>query len=246
MIEVRDLVKFHDRLEVLRGVSLTVQRGEVAVIVGPSGGGKSTLLRCLNGLERFEKGEVRVGELCLAPGAIGGQQLQALRRRVGMVFQQFHLFPHMSVLQNVMAGPLYAQGLPRAEVEPQARHLLERVGLADKINERPERLSGGQQQRVAIARALAVNPEVVLFDEPTSSLDPRMAGEVLRVMEDLARAGQTMVVVTHAMSFARRAATTVHVMNEGTIAESGPPQQLFSDPRIAATRDFLADAVREG
>ncbi len=246
MIAVRDLVKFHDQLQVLRGVSLTVQRGEVAVIVGPSGGGKSTLLRCLNGLERFEQGEVRVGELSLAPGAVAPEQLRALRRRVGMVFQQFHLFPHMSVLENVLAGPLYAQNQPRDEAEPRARQLLERVGLADKVNERPDRLSGGQQQRVAIARALAVNPEVVLFDEPTSALDPRMAGEVLRVMEDLAKAGQTMVVVTHAMSFARRAATTVHVMHEGTIVESGPPAQLFSDPRIAATRDFLAEVKREG
>jgi ABC-type polar amino acid transport system ATPase subunit len=245
MIEVRNLVKSHDRLTVLRGVSLTVQRGEVAVVVGPSGGGKSTLLRCLNGLERFESGEVRLGELALTPGATAPATLQSLRRRVGMVFQQFHLFPHMSVLDNVLAGPLFAQKRSRAEAEPHARALLERVGLADKVNERPERLSGGQQQRVAIARALAVNPEVILFDEPTSALDPRMAGEVLRVMEDLARAGQTMVVVTHAMSFARRAATTVHVMHEGTIAESGPPRDIFASPRTAVTRDFLAEAQQE-
>jgi ABC-type polar amino acid transport system ATPase subunit len=245
VIEVRNLVKSHEQLPVLRGVSLTVQRGEVAVVVGPSGGGKSTLLRCINGLERFEGGEVRVGELALAPGATQPQTLQALRRRVGMVFQQFHLFPHMSVLENVLAGPLHAQHRSRAEAEPHARLLLERVGLADKVNERPERLSGGQQQRVAIARALAVNPEVILFDEPTSALDPRMAGEVLRVMEDLARAGQTMVVVTHAMNFARRAATTVHVMHEGGIAESGPPRQVFTEPQTAVTRDFLAEASQE-
>jgi ABC-type polar amino acid transport system ATPase subunit len=245
MIEVRSLMKSHDRLQVLRGVSLSVKRGEVAAVIGPSGGGKSTLLRCLNGLERFEAGEVCLGELALSPGATAPQTLQALRRRVGMVFQQFHLFPHMSVLDNVLAGPLFAQKRSRAEAEPHARLLLERVGLADKVNERPERLSGGQQQRVAIARALAVNPEVILFDEPTSALDPRMAGEVLRVMEDLARAGQTMIVVTHAMSFARRAATTVHVMHEGTIAESGPPRQIFEDSQSAVTREFLAETLRE-
>jgi ABC-type polar amino acid transport system ATPase subunit len=147
------------------------------------------------------------------------------------------------VLENVLSGPLYAQKRRRVEAEPLARMLLERVGLADKVNERPERLSGGQQQRVAIARALAVNPEVILFDEPTSALDPRMAGEVLRVMEDLARAGQTMIVVTHAMNFARRAATTVHVMHEGTIAESGPPAQVFEAPQTEVTRHFLAEAA---
>ena len=245
MIEVRNLVKWHDRLHVLRGVSVTVRRGEVAVVVGPSGGGKSTLLRCLNGLERFQEGEVRVGDLALTPGATAPVTLQALRRRVGMVFQQFHLFPHMSVLENVLAGPLYAQKRARGEAEPHARLLLQRVGLADKVDERPERLSGGQQQRVAIARALAVNPEVILFDEPTSALDPRMAGEVLRVMEDLARGGQTMIVVTHAMSFARRAATTIHVMHEGTIAESGPPRQIFEEPRTVVTREFLEEAKQE-
>jgi ABC-type polar amino acid transport system ATPase subunit len=246
VIEVRNLVKSHEQLQVLRGVSLTVQRGEVAVVVGPSGGGKSTLLRCINGLERFQDGEVRVGELALGPGPIAPEHLRALRCRVGMVFQQFHLFPHMSVLDNVLSGPLYTQGRSRAEAEPLAVQLLQRVGLADRANERPERLSGGQQQRVAIARALAVNPEVILFDEPTSALDPRMAAEVLRVMEDLAKAGQTMVVVTHAMGFARRAASSVHVMHEGTIVESGRPAQIFGDPRTAVTRDFLAEARQEG
>ena len=159
-----------------------------------------------------------------------------------MVFQQFHLFPHLSVIENVMSGPLYAQGRPRHEVEPEARQLLDRVGLGEKVNARPEQLSGGQQQRVAIARALAVKPEAILFDEPTSALDPRMAGEVLRVMEDLAKSGQTMIVVTHAMSFARRAATTVHVMDAGTIAESGPPEQLFDGPATEVARQFLFEA----
>jgi ABC-type polar amino acid transport system ATPase subunit len=242
MIEVRSLVKRHGELSVLRGVSLSVRRGEVAVVVGPSGGGKSTLLRCINGLECFEDGEVQVGELCLRAGATESDTLRNLRRRVGMVFQQFHLFPHLSVLENVMSGPLYAQGRTREEVEPEAKALLERVGLLDKVNVKPGQLSGGQQQRVAIARALAVHPEAILFDEPTSALDPRMAGEVLRVMEDLAKGGQTMVVVTHAMSFARRAATTVHVMDAGIVTESGPPEQIFDAPETAITRAFLFEA----
>ncbi len=159
-----------------------------------------------------------------------------------MVFQQFHLFPHLSVLQNVMSGPLYAQGRSRDEVEPEARALLDRVGLAEKADVRPELLSGGQQQRVAIARALAVKPEAILFDEPTSALDPRMAIEVLRVMEDLAKGGQTMIVVTHAMSFARRAATTVHVMDGGIIVESGSPRQIFDAPECEVTKAFLHEA----
>jgi polar amino acid transport system ATP-binding protein len=239
MIEVRGLVKRHGDLTVLRGASLSVQPGEVAAVIGPSGGGKSTLLRCINGLESFQDGEVHIGGLCLRAGAAEPRTLQDLRRRVGMVFQQFHLFPHMSVLQNVMSGPIYAQGRPRGKVEPEARALLTRVGLADKADVRPEFLSGGQQQRVAIARALAVKPEAILFDEPTSALDPRMASEVLRVIEDLAKSGQTMIVVTHAMSFARRAATTVHVMDGGVVAESGPPQQVFGEPRCEATKAFL-------
>jgi ABC-type polar amino acid transport system ATPase subunit len=157
-----------------------------------------------------------------------------------MVFQQFHLFPHLSVLDNVLSGPLYAQGRRRDEAEPEARALLARVGLADKVTARPEELSGGQQQRVAIARALAVRPEAILFDEPTSALDPQMAQEVLRVIADLAQSGQTMVVVTHAMSFARRVAHTVHVMHQGKVAESGPPDQVFGSPRLDVTRAFLA------
>jgi polar amino acid transport system ATP-binding protein len=242
MIEVHNLVKRHGELEVLRGVSLSVRRGEAAVVVGPSGGGKSTLLRCINGLEEFQGGAVRVGDIELGPGRAASARLQALRRQVGMVFQQFHLFGHLSVLENVMAGPVHAQGRPRDEAEAEARQLLDRVGLADRASARPEQLSGGQQQRVAIARALAVRPAAILFDEPTSALDPRMAGEVLRVMEDLARQGQTMVVVTHAMHFARRAATTVHVMEAGVIAESGPPEQIFTAPATQATRAFLGEA----
>jgi ABC-type polar amino acid transport system ATPase subunit len=245
MIRVRDLVKRHGSQEVLRGVSLSVGRGEVAAVIGPSGGGKSTLLRCVNGLEPFEAGEIRVDDLRLAPGGPGrpsGATLRQLRRRVGMVFQQFHLFPHLSVLDNVLAGPVFALGRPCQEAEPEACRLLERVGLADKLRARPDQLSGGQQQRVAIARALAVRPDYLLFDEPTSALDPRMAAEVLAVITDLARSGQAMVVVTHAMGFARQVARTVHVMHDGRVAETGPPEQIFDDPRQESTRDFLASA----
>jgi ABC-type polar amino acid transport system ATPase subunit len=242
MIEANGLVKEFGALRVLDGASLTVKRGEVAVILGPSGGGKSTLLRCLNGLEAFQAGEVRVGDLTLTAAAPAAGTLLALRRRLGMVFQQFNLFPHMTALENVLAGPCYALGRKRAEAEPEARALLERVGLADKADCRPEQLSGGQQQRVAIARALAVRPEAILFDEPTSALDPRMAGEVLRVMAELAQAGQTMVVVTHAMHFARRVAHTVHVMAHGRVVETGPPEQVFGSPRCEETKAFLHEA----
>lgn len=247
MIEVRNIVKNHNSLRVLDGVSLTVRRGEVAVIVGPSGGGKSTLLRCINGLETFEQGEVRIEDIVLRSNGSAGQDesLRRLRRRVGMVFQQFHLFPHLRVLANVMSGPLWALHQPHDEAEATARRLLERVGLADKLDAWPEQLSGGQQQRVAIARALAMKPQAILFDEPTSALDPRMAGEVLRVIADLAGEGQTMVVVTHAMSFARRVAHTVHVMHEGRIAESGPPEQIFGEPHQEATRAFLAQTTTD-
>jgi ABC-type polar amino acid transport system ATPase subunit len=245
MIEVQGLVKCHGGLRVLNGVSLQVRRGEVAAVIGPSGGGKSTLLRCINGLDTFREGTVRVDDLSLRPetdGGTPGETLRQVRRRVGMVFQQFHLFPHLTVLENILSGPLYALCRRRADAEPEARRLLERVGLADKLAAYPEQLSGGQQQRVAIARALAVQPEAILFDEPTSALDPRMAAEVLAVITDLARSGQTMVVVTHAMGFARQVATTVHVMHEGRVAESGPPAQIFEAPRQDVTRQFLAQA----
>jgi ABC-type polar amino acid transport system ATPase subunit len=244
MICARKLVKDYGSGRVLDGVSLSVEKGEVAVVIGPSGCGKSTLLRCLNGLETFQEGEVQVDDLRLVGGARDADSavLLALRRRLGMVFQQFHLFPHLSVLQNVTAGPVYALGRPREEAEKEARQLLARVGLADFTAVRPEQLSGGQQQRVAIARALAMHPAAILFDEPTSALDPRMANEVLRVMADLARTGQTMIVVTHAMGFARRVAHTVHVMFGGQMIESGPPAQVFDSPGDERVRAFLAEA----
>ena len=245
MISARKLVKDYGSGRVLDGVSLSVQKGEVACVIGPSGCGKSTLLRCLNGLETFQGGEVQVDDLCLRGGARDADSavLLALRRRVGMVFQQFHLFPHMSALENVAAGPRYVVGAPQTEAEETARLLLARVGLADFAAARPEQMSGGQQQRVAIARALAMRPEAILFDEPTSALDPRMANEVLRVMADLARSGQTMIVVTHAMGFARRVAHAVHVMFGGQVIESGPPAEVFDKPREEQVRAFLAEAA---
>jgi len=244
MIQVSALVKLQGGQKVLNGVTFSVERGEVAVVVGPSGGGKTTLLRCINGLEPFEAGEVRVDGVVLRPGRARREtetSLLALRRRVGMVFQQLNLFPHMTVLENVLSGPLYVLGTSRMEAEKEAKRLLDRVGLGEKLGARPEELSGGQQQRVAIARALAMQPDAILFDEPTSALDPQMSGEVMNVIADLARAGQTMIVVTHAMGFARQVATTVHVMHQGRIAESGPPAQIFEAPREEVTRRFLAE-----
>jgi ABC-type polar amino acid transport system ATPase subunit len=242
MIETRELCKRHGSLEVLRGISLAVAEGEVAVIVGPSGGGKSTFLRCLNGLEPFHAGTVRVGEHSLPCGARDRRQeahLQLVRRQVGMVFQQFNLFPHLSVLENVIEAPLRVLRLRREEAETRGKALLDRVGLADKLHQRPDKLSGGQQQRVAIARALAMQPRAMLFDEPTSALDPRMTAEVLAVLVDLAKTGQTMVVATHAMNFARRAAHQMYVFQDGRVLESGPPAQIFDSPQQPATAEFL-------
>jgi ABC-type polar amino acid transport system ATPase subunit len=244
MILVKSLTKRFANREVLRGVSMDVRRGEVAVMIGGSGGGKSTLLRCINGLETFDEGRVEVDDLTLSPGPQCGDgftMLQKLRCRVGMVFQQFNLFPHLSVLQNVMCGPLYVRKVPHEAAEPRARALLDRVGLSDKVDARPGSLSGGQQQRVAIARTLANEPEVILFDEPTSALDPRMTAEVLSVMADLAAEGQTMVVVSHAMGFVRKSAHRVHVLAGGEIIESGVPEQVFDAPARAETKEFLAD-----
>jgi ABC-type polar amino acid transport system ATPase subunit len=245
MIEAIDLVKDHGALRVLDGISLKVARGEVAAIIGPSGGGKSTFLRCLNGLERFQGGSVVIDGERLVAGVPEREReaiLAGVRRKVGMVFQGFNLFPHMDVLRNVVEAPIHVLGLGRAEAEARAGALLERVGLGDKLRAMPRQLSGGQQQRVAIARALAMQPEAILFDEPTSALDPRMTAEVLAVIADLARDGQTMLVVTHAMPFARQLAHTVHVFGGGRVIESGPPAQIFEDPRHEATRLFLAEA----
>ncbi|CAN5300060.1 glutamine ABC transporter ATP-binding protein GlnQ [soil metagenome] len=229
MIQITNLTKFRGTAKVLDNVSLTIHDEEVTALVGPSGGGKSTLLRCINGLETFHDGEVDAEGVKLlghARKAHLEKNLLDLRRKVGMVFQQFNLFPHLTALQNVMSGPLYALKKSKAEAEATAKKLLDRVGLADKMHSRPGNLSGGQQQRVAIARALAVHPAAVLFDEPTSALDPAMATEVLAVMRDLAADGLTMIVVTHDMDFAERA-TVVHKMEAGRVVKSGPPGEVL-------------------
>ncbi len=240
MIQIKNLVKSHGSNRILDGISLSVEAGEVAVFIGPSGGGKSTLLRCVNGLEPFQEGSITVEDKTITPTThADSPELLAIRRRLGMVFQQFHLFPHMSAIQNVMIGPLRVLGEGKEESEAKALRLLDQVGLKAKRDARTGELSGGQQQRVAIARALAVDPVAMLFDEPTSALDPKMADEVLTVMTDLAKTGMTMMIVTHAMSFARRVANRVHFMHGGRIAESGEPKEFFSNPQTAEAREFL-------
>jgi len=239
MIRVSNVVKYHGTQRILNGVTLEIRKGEVAALVGPSGGGKSTLLRCINGLELFQEGEIAVGERVKLSGGTtpARAELLALRRAVGMVFQQFNLFPHMTALQNVMAGPVHALGRSRDEAEPAAKKLLDRVGLGEKYASRPANLSGGQQQRVAIARALAVSPAAILFDEPTSALDPKMAGEVMRVIDDLAddeRLQVAMVIVTHDLAAVRRIADTVHVLETGSVVYSGPAAEAFAPGGAAA------------
>jgi polar amino acid transport system ATP-binding protein len=237
-----------DASHVLRGVDLQVSRGSVTVILGPSGSGKSTLLRCINELEDITAGSVYVdGELMgyrsddqgrlhrLHPKVVARQ-----RQRIGMVFQRFHLFPHMTAVENVMEAPVQVRRTAKAEARQQALKLLDRVGLSDRVDHYPAQLSGGQQQRVAIARALAMDPELMLFDEPTSALDPELVGEVLTVMQDLAREGMTMIVVTHEIGFAREVADHVVFMDQGAIVEEGSPEQVFGSPREARTQDFLA------
>ncbi len=246
MIEVNDLVKWHGSIEVLKGVNLSVRRGEVATIIGPSGSGKSTFLRCLNGLETFQGGAVTIDGLRVSAHDGAAERAGVQRKvclRVGMVFQSFNLFPHRTVLQNVIEGPVYVLGVNPEQAAERARRLLARVGMSDRLDALPRQLSGGQQQRVAIARAMAMAPQVILFDEPTSALDPRMTTEVLAVMTDLAGDGLTMVVVTHAMHFARRVSHTVHVFGEGRIIESGPPAQIFDDPSQEATRTLLSEVL---
>jgi ABC-type polar amino acid transport system ATPase subunit len=242
MIEILDIHKRYGNTEVLRGITMEVRPGEVSVLLGPSGGGKSTLLRTINALETFDQGRIRVNGLELTATGRHDAEIAKIRRCVGMVFQQFNLFPHLTVLENVAEAPRFVLKMPRDQACTQAKELLCRVGLGDKLNARPMNLSGGQQQRVAIARALAMTPEVILFDEPTSALDPRMTAEVISVMADLASSGQTMIVVTHALGFARSVAHTVHVMHQGRVAESGPPQQIFEAPEQDVTRSFLAQA----
>jgi polar amino acid transport system ATP-binding protein len=246
MVDVRGVHKSFGPLTVLDGVDLQVRRGEVTVLLGPSGSGKSTLLRLINHLERADRGFISVGGELMGYRRAGGKlhelkerEILKQRTRIGFVFQNFTLFGHLTVLENVVEAPISAQRRPRAEAETRARSLLDRVGLADKAGEYPRRLSGGQQQRVAIARALALEPDVLLFDEPTSALDPELVGEVLAVIRDLARAGTTMVVVTHELGFAREVADTVVVLDNGRVVEQGPPADVLDHPQHARTRAFV-------
>ena len=238
MIEVKGLKKSFGDLEVLKGIDQNIDKGEVLCIVGPSGSGKSTMLRCINRLEEPTGGEIYIdGEL------ITDQNLDRIRTKMGMVFQSFNLFPHMSVLDNLTCGPVNVKKEDKKASEEKAMKLLERVGLADKADQYPRNLSGGQQQRVAIARALAMDPEVMLFDEPTSALDPEMVGEVLDVMKALAKEGMTMVVVTHEMGFAKEVANKVIFMDGGYIVEQGSPDEVLNHPQMERTQDFLSKVL---
>jgi ABC-type polar amino acid transport system ATPase subunit len=241
VISVRSLSKRHGDRDVLVAVTASVAKGETIAIVGPSGGGKSTLLRCLNYLEGFDAGDVEIAGIALRPGmANGDPALRRLRTRVGMVFQQFNLFPHLTAIDNIALGPRVVKRTPGAAALTRARDLLARVGLADRAGAYPHELSGGQQQRVAIARALAQDPEVMLFDEPTSALDPEMRDDVMEVIRDLARGGMTMLVVTHEMQFAHDIASRVWVIDRGTIVEDGPPSQVVDEPQTTVAREFFS------
>ncbi|MBI5105197.1 MAG: amino acid ABC transporter ATP-binding protein [Solirubrobacterales bacterium] len=250
MLKAEAVCKRFGRLEVLQGITLEVRRGEVMCLLGPSGSGKSTFLRCINHLEKIDAGRLRVdGEL------VGyreeGDKLYELREadvirkraEIGMVFQRFNLFPHMTALENVVEAPVLVKRVPRARAAERGRELLDRVGLGDRTESYPAQLSGGQQQRVAIARALAMDPKLMLFDEPTSALDPELVGDVLDVMRRLAEAGMTMVVVTHEIGFARGAADSVVFMDAGVVVESGPPSEVFDNPRHERTRAFLSKVL---
>ena len=245
MIGIEGLTKSFGATRVLNGIDHRQAASETVVLIGPSGCGKSTFLRCLNQLETPDTGRIRIGDLTLEGGRLPTtEQQRQLRLRAGMVFQHFHLFPHRTALENVMEGPRYILGEPRAQAEAKARELLGKVGLADRADHRPAQLSGGQQQRVAIARALAMRPQVLLMDEPTSALDPELRDEVRGVLRELGDEGMTMLIVTHDMQLARTVADQVLFFHKGVVAESGPPEQLFGDPRHERTREFLKN-VRE-
>ncbi len=240
LVRIKHLHKWFGNLHVLKDISIDIEESEVVVFIGASGSGKSTLLRCVNFLEDAQQGEIWFNGNLIQSGTT---DLNLIRQRIGMVFQRFNLFPHMTALRNVIEGPVQVAGLAREEAEQEGMQLLEKVGLADKRDVYPEMLSGGQQQRVAIARALAMKPEVMLFDEPTSALDPELVGEVLSVMKDLAKEGMTMVVVSHEMGFAREVADRVVYIDEGEIVEIGTPEQIFDDPRRPRTQEFLSQIL---
>lgn len=238
LVDIRDLHKRFGENEVLKGIDLQVKRQEVVCIIGKSGSGKSTLLRCINGLEKFQEGDIRVDGKPAEPD--NPNTLRELRQNVGMIFQSFNLFPHLTVGKNVMLAPMLVKKLGTSQAERRARHLLDRVGLADKFDSWPDSLSGGQQQRVAIARSLAMNPEILLCDEITSALDPELVGEVLQVIESLAQEGMTIIMVTHEMNFARKVSDRVIFMHQCKVHEVGTPDTLFNNPQTAELRQFLA------
>jgi general L-amino acid transport system ATP-binding protein len=248
IVQMLKLNKSYGAFHVLKNIDLQVQSGEVVVIIGASGSGKSTLIRCVNGLEQFGDGRLVVDGFELAPSedgfGIAKKELAAIRREVGMVFQHFNLFPHKTVLENVMLAPIRVRKWPRARAEATARKLLERVGLRDHVDKYPSQISGGQQQRVAIARSLAMEPRLMLFDEPTSALDPEMVGEVLEVMRELAKSGMTMIIVTHEMGFAREVADRVIYMDHGQVLEQGTPGDIFDQPTHERTRTFLSRVLK--
>ena len=241
MIEVKNLEKSFGDLHILKGITTTIEKGEKVVIIGPSGSGKSTFLRCLNRLEQPTSGQILFEGQDLT--AMSDKQLYVVREKMGMVFQHFNLFPHLTVMQNITLAPTKLKLMTKAQADKKALELLERVGLPDKANAYPKQLSGGQQQRIAIARALAMNPDVMLFDEPTSALDPEMVGEVLEIMKELADEGMTMVVVTHEMGFARSVATRVLFMDEGVIAEQNEPEAFFTHPQNPRLQEFLSKVL---
>ncbi len=250
MVKVRDVRKSYNGIEVLKGVDLSVARGEVTCLIGPSGSGKSTLLRCINHLEKHDSGELRVDGELVGYEARNGKLYELTdkrvcenRSRIGMVFQRFNLFQHLSVLDNVTIGQMKVRGASREDANKKARELLARVGLQDKEKNYPSQLSGGQQQRVAIARALAMDPKLMLFDEPTSALDPELVGEVLEVMKDLAKSGMTMIVVTHEIGFAREVANTVYFLDGGIIEESGDPRTILVTPTSERLKNFLSKVL---
>ena len=250
IIDARDVHKRFGSLEVLKGITLQVERGQVACLLGPSGSGKSTFLRCINHLEKIDSGMIRVAGRTVGYEERGGKlyelrekDVASQRRSVGMVFQRFNLFPHMTALENVVEAPVQVLGTPRSAARERAVQLLDRVGLADKGSAYPSSLSGGQQQRIAIARALAMEPEVMLFDEPTSALDPELVGDVLDVMRDLAASGMTMIVVTHEIGFAREVGDVAVFMDGGVVVEQGDPADVLANPREARTQAFLAKVL---
>lgn len=246
MVKMENVQKNFGDLQVLKDISLELKRGEVVAIIGPSGSGKSTLLRCLNRLETVDGGSIAIEDEYLVKDAkyVDDAQARKICGKMGMVFQQFNLFPHMTVLENLLEAPLIVKKMKREEILPVAEELLDKVGLAEKKDVYPTRLSGGQQQRVAIARALAMNPDIMLFDEPTSSLDPELTGEVLKTMRNLAEENMTMIVVTHEMGFAREVATKVIFMADGIVQEQGTPEELFGNPKNERLKAFLKSILR--